>query len=410
MTSESFDITPLLAPDLPAPAQRWDGFPPFNFVGGNTDAEVVPVEDLVAAASAALHREGKTLATYNLASGPQGYLPLRKFVAEKVHTQRGINCSADDILITSGSLQGLDLVNEIFLTPGDTVITEQFSYGGALSRLARRGVDVIGIPLDAEGLRTDYLAETLADLKSRGIKPKYIYTIPTVQNPTGAIMGEQRRRELLRLSAEYGVLVFEDECYADLVWNGERPPALSALATKGQVVHIGSFSKSIAPALRVGYAVADWSILSRMLACKTDAGSGALEQMMLGEYCRRHFNTHVASLNQRLQKKAQTLTDALSEYFGTAAEFSAPDGGIFLWIKLPESVDTLALSQVAFKEGIAINPGPEWSTDTEPAKSSLRLCFANPSHEELRTGVAKLAEICARDTGIPSRIANVERS
>lgn len=409
MTSSPFDILPLLAPGLPPPAQRWSGFPPFNFVGGNNDAEGVPVEDLVAAVSAALRREGKTLATYNLASGPQGYLPLREFVAGKVKAQRGIRCSADDILITSGSLQGLDLVNELFLVPGDTVIAEQFSYGGALSRLARRGVNVVGIPLDEEGLRTDCLAATLAELKSRGVQPKYIYTIPTVQNPTSAIMGEQRRRELLRLAAQYGVLVFEDECYADLVWTGERPPALRALADEGQVVHIGSFSKSIAPALRVGYVVADWPVLARMLACKTDAGSGALEQLLLGEYCQRHFDTHVASLNQRLQKKAQTLTDALGEYFGTAAEFTAPDGGIFLWVKLPEQVDTLALSQAALKEGIAINPGPEWSTDFEPAKSSLRICFANPTHEALREGVARLAEICAQETGVPNRIANVER-
>jgi 2-aminoadipate transaminase len=254
------------------------------------------------------------------------------------------------------------------------------------------------------------LAAALEDLKSRGIKPKYIYTIPTVQNPTSSVMGEQRRLELLRIAADYGVLVFEDECYADLLWNGERPPALRALDDHHLVVHIGSFSKSIAPALRVGYVVADWTVLSHMLACKTDAGSGALEQMVLAEYCTEHFDNHVTALNRLLKRKAQTLTDALGEYFGTAAEFSTPDGGIFLWVKLPEEVDTLALSQLALKEGIAFNPGPEWSTDAEPAKSSLRICFANPTHDNLRAGVARLAELCARETGIPSRIANVEQS
>lgn len=407
----SFDPTSLLAAGLPAAtAARWKGFPEYNFVGGNNDPEGVPVADLIAAASSVLQREGKTLATYNLASGPQGYQPLRAFVAEKVQQQRGIRCTDEDVLITSGSLQGLDLVNDLFLTPGDTVIAEQFSYGGALSRLHKRGVNVIGIPLDEEGLRMDALAATLVDLKSQGVTPKYIYTIPTVQNPTSAIMGEQRRQELLQLAADYGVLVFEDECYADLVWRGERPPALRAMDDRGQVVHIGSFSKSIAPALRIGYVVADWTILGQMLACKTDAGSGALEQMVLAEYCNNHFNDHVSALNQRLKQKAQTLMTALDENFGVSAEYTDPAGGIFLWIKLPHVVDTLALAKAAAAEGIAINPGPEWSTDAEPARSSLRICFANPSHEALRAGVAKLAEVCARETGVPSIIANVAKA
>ena len=150
--------------------------------------------------------------------------------------------------------------------------------------------------------------------------------------------------------------------------------------------------------------------MSRLLACKTDAGSGAIEQMVLAEYCGQHFDTHVASLNQRLEGKAQALVDAIDEHFGTTAEFSAPPGGIFLWVKLPESVDTLALAQTALESGVAYNPGPEWSTDAAPAKSSLRLCFANPSKEELRAGVARLAEVCARETGVPDRIANVART
>jgi len=407
MGSTPFDYTHLLAPDLPAPAARWQGFPEFNFVGGHNDADGVPVAELIDAMTTVLQREGKTLATYNLASGPQGYQTLRAFVADKVQRQRGIRCTADDVLITSGSLQGIDLVNEVFLAPGDTVLVEQFTYAGALTRLRRRGVNIIGIPLDQEGLRTDCLAETLEKLRREGTQAKYIYTIPTVQNPTGAVMGEQRRLELLRLAADYKVAVFEDECYADLLWEGTSPPALRAMDEQHQVIHIGSFSKSIAPALRVGYVVADWPVMSRLLSCKTDAGSGALEQMVLAEFCARHFDQHVTALNQRLQQKAQTLVEALNQYFGTAAEFTRPDGGIFLWVKLPAEVDTLALAQVAAAEGITFNPGPEWSTDAEPARSSLRICFANPSHDNLRAGVAKLAEICARETGIPSRIANI---
>ncbi len=406
----TFDFAPLFPAGLPGPSAKWAGAQKFNFTGGNNDPDQVPVEGLTAASNAVLQREGRTLATYGLASGPQGYRPLREFLAAKLKSDAGISCTFDDILIVSGSLQALDLVNGVLLARGDTVIIEQETYQGALTRLARLGVNAVGIPLDGEGMRMDALASALADLKRRNIRPKYIYTIPTVQNPTGTIMGEGRRRELLKLSEEYGVPVFEDDCYADLIWDGKRPPALYAMSKTGGVIHIGSFSKSIAPALRVGYIVAGWDVLSRMLAMKIDAGSGALEQMVLAEYCAPHFTTHVPKLRRGLHGKLETLMEALNEQFGTAAEFDDPKGGIFLWVKLPDSVDTLKLYQSAIAAGVAINPGPEWSTNPSHSRSRLRLCFASPSKEEIRQGVATLAEVCRKEFGVPARIANVERA
>ena len=195
--------------------------------------------------------------------------------------------------------------------------------------------------------------------------------------------------------------IFEDDCYADLIWDGKRPPAIYAMSQNGGVIHIGSFSKSIAPALRVGFIVAPWEMMSRMLALKTDAGSGALEQMVLAEYCAPHFATHVPKLTRGLRAKLDTLMEALNEQFGTAAEFEDPKGGIFLWVKLPDNVDTLKLYQAALAAGVAINPGPEWSTDKAYAGSRLRLCFASPSHEQIREGVAVLADVCRKEFGVP---------
>jgi 2-aminoadipate transaminase len=410
MTSAPFDFSPLLAAGLPPAAAKWTGLAKFSFVGGNNDPDQVPVDGLIAAMTAVLRREGRTLATYGLAGGPQGYRPLREFLGAKLRRDAGITASPDDILIVSGSLQALDLVNHTLLERGDTVIVEQETYQGALTRLARLGVTTIGIPLDRDGMRTDALASTLAELRGRGVRPKYIYTIPTVQNPTGTIMPEARRAELLRLSQEHGVPIFEDDCYADLVWDGRRPPAIHAMATNGGVIHIGSFSKSIAPALRVGFIVAPWGMLSRMLALKTDAGSGALEQMALAEYCVPHFATHVPELTRGLRAKLDTLMEALNAQFGTSAEFEVPKGGIFLWVKLPDHVDTLKLFQAALAAGVAINPGPEWSTNKHHATSRLRLCFANPSPEQIREGVAVLADVCRREFGVPLRIANVEQA
>ena len=405
--AQPFDFSPLLAAGLPPPAARWNGFPRYNFIGGHNDPDMVPVADLVAAATAVLTREGATLSTYGLQSGPQGYRPLRDFLVEKLARDAGISCTADEILLTSGSLQGLDLVNGLLLSPGDTVITEEVTYSGTLSRFARRGVNVVGVPLDREGLRMDALSAALEDLASRGIRPKFVYTIPTVQNPSGAVMGVERRLGLLRLAEAHGVPVFEDDCYADLTWDGQRPPALYALTTSRNVVHIGSFSKTIAPALRLGYLVADWQVLSRLLPLKTDAGSGALEQMVVAEYCWSHFRGHVPPLAKLLRGKVEVMMEALAEQFGTAAEFDDPTGGIFLWVKLPDVVDTDQLARAALAEGVAINPGFEWSADKAWGRSRMRLCFGNPSHDEIRAGIAVLAEVCRREFGVPERIANV---
>jgi 2-aminoadipate transaminase len=406
----SFDYTPFLRADLPAPAARFGGFPKYNFVGGHNDAGSVPVADLAAAASAVLTREGPTLATYGLNSGPQGYTALRQGIARHLGSKAGLACSADDILVTSGSLQALDLINAVFIQPGDTAIVEEGCYGGAMTRLKKLGASYVGAPLDGDGIRMDALANILDDLKAKGTVPKFVYTIPTVQNPTGSVMPVERRVELLRLAASHGIPIVEDDCYADLIWDGDRPTAIKGLPGGDRVVYCGSFSKSIAPALRVGYIVADWPVLSRMLPLKTDGGTGALEQMVLAEYLAGSFDDHVAALRSTLKGKCAAMMEAVNREFGAAAEFSAPKGGIFLWVTLPDAVDTMQLFKAAGAEGVAINPGGEWSADAAAGSHKLRLCFANPSVEEIREGVAKLAEICHREFGVPVRSGNVGRS
>src|ERR1700712_3317527 len=177
MSSAPFDFAPLLPAGLPAAAAKWTGLAKYSFVGGNNDPDQVPVDGLIDAVNAVLRREGQTLATYGLASGPQGYRPLRDFIATKLKRDAGIACAADEILIVSGSLQALDLVNQTLLARGDTIITEQESYQGALNRLTRLGVNMVGIPLDGGGMRMDALQTALQELKRKNIQPKYIYTI-----------------------------------------------------------------------------------------------------------------------------------------------------------------------------------------------------------------------------------------
>jgi 2-aminoadipate transaminase len=405
----AFDFTPLFAADLPPPAARWTGWAKYNFTFGNNDPEGLAIEDLKAAASAALTRDGRRLADYRLLTGPQGFTPLREFLVKKLKRDAGIACAADDILITSGSLQGLDLVNAALTERGDTVICERDCYEGTLNRYYRRGLNVVAIPLDEGGMRMDALEQALAELKGKGVRPKFIYTIPTVQNPTGTVLDEDRRRTLLALAERYAVPIFEDDCYADLTWTGARPPALYATSKSQNVIHIGSFSKTIAPALRIGFLVAPWAVMSRILPLKTDAGSAGLEQIVLTEYCEAHFAEHVPQLRKRFQAKLDTLVAALNEQFGTAAEFDYPPGGIFLWVKLPDNVDTMKLRSEALAAGVQINPGPEWCHDKTYSKSRMRLCFASPTHEEIREGIAVLADVCRKEFGVPARSANIER-
>src|SRR5436190_1313018 len=296
--------------NLPPAAPHWTGFPKFNFIGGHNDPERIPAAALADAATTVLRRRGADLALYNF-DGPQGYRGLRDLVVDKFSRRPAIKCSADDVLIASGSGQGIDLVNQLLLQRGDTVILEEFTYGGALTKLKRLGINIIGAPLDDEGLKIDALARILEDLGRKGIRPKYVYTIPTVQNPTGSILPPQRREELLALTRKYGVPVFE----------------------------------------------------------------------------------------------------AVEREFGTAVEkMWKPKGGIFLWLKLPDRIDVTKLVTPAAKAGVVFNPGPEWSCNPGETKSHLRLCFALPSKDDIRSGVAAFARVCFEETGIPEQSANIRRA
>jgi 2-aminoadipate transaminase len=411
MTDGGFAYSHLFAKDLPPPAPRWTGFPKYNFIGGHNDPVRIPAAALAEAATAVLRRRGADLALYNF-DGPQGYLGLRQLVVDKVAQRPAIKCTVDDVLITSGSGQAIDLVNGLLLERGDTVILEEFTYGGALTKLKRLGVNVVGAPLDDEGLTIDGLDRIIEDLGRTGIRPKYVYTIPTVQNPTGSILPRQRREALLALTRKHGVPVFEDECYADLTWDGAGPPSLYAMDPQ-QVIHIGSFSKTLAPSLRLGYVIAVPGVMSRIVACKreADSGTGALDQMVVAEYFSQNFAEHVGGLTQILHDKLDTMVEAVEREFGTTVEkMWRPKGGIFLWLKLPDRIDVTKLVAPAAKAGVVFNPGPEWSCNPGESTSHLRLCFALPSKDDIRAGVAAFARVCFEETGIPERSANIRHA
>ena len=401
MPANGLDYSALFNRDLPPPSGPWDGHPRYNFIGGHSDPDMVPAEGFIESAARVFRGDPRNISMYNFSGGPQGILPLREFLVEKLAQHRGIETTIDDVLITSGSGQGIELINEILLEEGDTAIVEAFSFSGAIGNLRRRRVNVVGVDLDEDGMRTDHLAELLEGLRDQGVRPKYIYTIPTLQNPTGTVLTMERRERLLELSEEYGVPIFEDECYADLIFEGEYENAIRSMDDANRVLHIGSFSKTLGPGTRLGYVVAPWEVMSRLLSRKNDAGTGVMDQMIVGDYFTHHYEAHILDMRAALQRKCDVLSSALRESFGPSIEFDVPRGGMYLWVKLPAGVDSRDLVAPALREGIAFNPGPDWSADPDAAAGYIRLCFALPSDAEIREGIEKLADVFRREGALP---------
>ena len=393
MAGERIDYSTLFNKNLPSPSGKWQGHPKYNFIGGHSDPDLVPMNEFIESAANVFKGDPRNIAMYNFEGGPQGILSLRNFLVSKLSTERGIDITSEEILITSGSGQAIELINEILLDEGDTVIVESFTFSGALSYLRRRGVNFVGVDLDENGIRMNQLENILADLKVKGIRPKYIYTIPTLQNPTGTVMTMERRHRLLDLSEEYGVPIFEDECYADLIFEGEYEKAIRGLDDSNRVLHIGSFSKSLGPGLRLGYVVASWDVMSRLISRKTDAGTGVMDQMIVGDYFSKHYDEHIQDMRGALKRKCNVLSAALREHFGPLVDFDEPRGGMYLWVKLPPGIDSRDLVQTALEEGIAYNPGPDWSANPDAAANYIRLCFALPSENEIWEGIEKLAKV-----------------
>jgi len=402
MATKGLDYSELYAKDLPPAAGPWEGVYPYNFTTGHGSPDLIPIDGFIESVTRALRKEGRNLAVYYSNGGPMGNLALREFLVKKLRKYRGINVTVDEVMICSGSTQCILLINETLLEPGDTVITEMFTYAGALRNAQRRKANTIGIPLDDDGMRVDILESTLADLRSKGIRPKYIYTIPTCQNPTGTNLPMDRRREMLRISQEYGVPILEDECYADLIFDGEWEHAIRSLDDTNHVLHIGSFSKSLAPGVRLGYIVAPQGVMNQMLASKIDVGTNMVTPLMVADFLENNYEEHIETVRDMLHRKRDVLIASVREHFGPTVEFYEPRGGMLMWFKFPEGVDTSKPLEAAKKEGVIYNPGADWSADPKNHGSNyIRICYGLPSEDQIRGGIERLARVFHQEVGIP---------
>ena len=364
----------------------------YPFGSGRPDPGSVPNRGLAEAAMRILPEMGDELARY---PGSLGYEPLRRLMAQRFEHREGVSLSADQVALTTGSMQGVTLMAQTFVeAPGDVIVMEEFSYSGTIGAYQKEGAELVGIPLDEDGMRTDALADTVKDLTAKGKKPKFIYTLVTYQNPTGSIMPLARRRELLQIADEYDVPVVEDHCYADTVYADCHVPALCTLEHRVPVVHIESLSKILGPGVRLGYFTAPQPLFGQILQYRRDGGPSTLSAAVIYEYFREELWAHVNKINTIVKEKRDLMFEMLAQYPDAFETFSRPQGGLFIWVKLPDETDTVACEQLADSRGIDYATGKAFHVYRQDVPY-LRLAFGFPSLDDIREGIPLLAE-CVR--------------
>lgn len=356
-----------------------------SLAGGLPSPTTFPVADFARASQAVLERDGRAALQY---SASEGFGPLREFVADRLPW----DVDPDRVLITTGSQQGLDLVAKVLVDEGSRVLVETPTYLGALQAFSPFGAEVAGVTTDEDGLLPDDLPARIGTGADRA---RFLYVLPTFQNPTGRMLGEARRARLVEVAAELGLPLVEDNPYGEL-WFDNPPPAPLAARNPDGVLYLGSFSKVLAPGLRLGYVVAPAEVYPKLLQAKqaADLHSPGFNQRMVYEVVRDGFlDRHVPTIRELYRARRDHLLAALGrEFAGLGATWNTPAGGMFLWLRLPPGLDALELLPLAVEAGVAFVPGsPFFATDPDPR--TMRLSFVTASPAELDQAAAALAGV-----------------
>lgn len=356
-----------------------------SFAGGLPSPLTFPVERMQAAYEAVLTREGKTALQY----GPSdGYAPLRAWIAESLSTD-GVRILPEQVLMLSGSQQGLDLLGKVLIDEGDRVLVETPSYLGALQAFSVYRPRFVSVATDDDGLIPSHLAEV-------GQGARLLYSLPNFQNPTGRSMTLERRVALVETCARLGVPLIEDDPYGALSYNGEPLPKLLTM-NPGGVIYMGSFSKVLTPGIRLGYVVAPVPLIRKLEQAKqaTDLHTAQITQMVVHEVVKDGFlKDHIPTIRKLYAAQCQVMLDALAEFFPAGTSWTRPQGGMFIWVRLPEHIDSMGLLEEAVAQNVAFVPGaPFYAND--PASNTLRLSFVTVPPEKIREGVATLGRLIA---------------
>jgi len=360
-----------------------------SFAGGLPAPELFPLQDIGRATEEVLREDGASAMQY----GPtEGYLPLREWVCAHLSATVKLQASPDCVLITQGSQQGLDLVAKVLLDPGDRVLVETPSYVGALQAFGSYEAELVGIPSDENGMRTEELRRVL---ESSAPKPKFLYLIPNFHNPTGTSLSAARRTEIVDLAATHGVPLVEDDPYDQMRYSGEALPALGALPGAHDRLYLGTASKILCPGLRIAWLVSpDRALYERLVSAKqaSDLHTSSFSQRLVWRYVRQPgvFGAHIERLRAAYGRRRDAMLGALERHLPDGCRWTRPDGGLFIWVEVPPRIDTLELLTAAMAQKVAFVPGEPFWVDHAP-RNTLRLNFSNANEERIEEGVRRLA-------------------
>ncbi len=361
----------------------------YDFGSGRTDPGSFPTEELAAAAREAVREIGHELCLY---PGDMGHQGLREIMAARESEREGVDVSPDHISLMNGSMQAVTLVAEALMQGvGDIVVTEELTYSGTIGAYQNLGVELVGVPLDEHGMRTDALADTLEDLHRKGTPPRFIYTLATYQNPTGSIMPRARRLELLEVARRYDAVVVDDNCYGDVHFEGAKEPSLYALDDSPNIIYICSLSKILGPGVRVGYVVARPPMLGRLLDRRFDGGNSLLASSICAHYFRDRLWDHIERNNAILKEKRDAVFTGLEQSVGDICTWSRPVGGLFIWVEFPDDVDRDKLMALCAERNIMVARGQGFHIHREDVPA-IRLAFGYAALEDIQEGVPLLGE------------------
>jgi len=358
-----------------------------TFSGGFPAPETFPVDVLQELLPQLVKEEAAVALQY---SPTEGLPAAREAVAQLLADGQGRSVDPADVLITSGGIEGLQLVTRTLIEPGDRVLVESPTYLGAIMAFAGFEAEVEGVPMDDEGLRVDALEQALAT----GRRPKLVYVIPDHQNPSGRSLSEPRRRELVELCRRHGVLLVEDVAYRELAFDGHAKTSLWSLAPD-VVLQLGTFSKVLVPGVRLGWAVGPAAIVTAMTAAKqnSDQCAGALGQVLMAEYVRGgHLADTLEIARPLYRRRATAMLDALDRHMPEGVTWTRPTGGFFIWLTAPEDVDTRALVAPAARLGVAYVPGAPFYTDLRGG-NEIRLSYSRADDDSIHEGIRRLASL-----------------
>lgn len=363
-----------------------------SLAGGMPDPTLFPKEIIGEIAKDIIINNGGKALQY----GPtEGIKPLRETLVKLAHEEGIPSVEIDNLIITTASQQALDLTAKIFIDPGDTVIVEAPSYVGGLQAFQAFQANFVTVPMDEEGIRTDILEEKILNLKTKNISPKYIYVIPNFQNPAGVTMTLARRNELLRISHTYKIPVVEDDPYGDIRFEGEKLPSLLQIDNIGNVIALRTFSKILAPGLRLGWIIADKELIKKIAIAKqaADLCSPSSTQYIADRFIRDgHLQAYLKLVRETYKIKKDAMLEALEKYFPKECTWTKPQGGMFVWAETPEYIDTDALFPEAIQEKVAYVIGSAFYPYGED-KKHMRLNFTLSSPEQIEEGIKRLGNL-----------------